>query len=267
MNDTPTGRLNSADRATARLLRLAPWLAFPLIALPAPLYFLWRYFTAAPGEEFAVWMLAALAAFGVSSLVALAAVVLVVLYRRRWERQLRDRMATNGITANELDWFLPELTRAERRTLKEMRQRSPLLADAYRDTLAARLTAARVAAHAGRERVAVERRLRDAATLQSPDRARLEADLRADRERLERVAREADEHRAEAETRLHMIEAAAGRGLSEDETAHALARLDIVKGQVPFALEAAREEQQAREELDRLLRAGSASERQTERER
>ncbi|HYP53896.1 MAG TPA: hypothetical protein VEQ42_10180 [Pyrinomonadaceae bacterium] len=256
MNETPTGRLNSADRATARLLRLAPWLAFPLIALPAPLYFLWRYFTAA--EDFAVWMLAALAALGVSALVAVVVVALIFLYRLRWERRLRDRLAANGVTADELDWFLPELTRAERRTLKEMQQLSPLLADAYRDTLASRVTAARVEAHAGRERVAVERRLRDAATLRSPDRARLEADLRADRERLERVAREAGEHRAEAETRLHMIEAAARRGLSEDETARALARLDIVKGQMPFALEAAREEQQAREELDRLLRAGNA---------
>ena len=264
MNQTTDGRLTASDRLTAKMLRLAPWLAFPAVALPAPLYFLWRYFTSA--EDFAVWMLAALTAFGVSALLALGVVVLIVLYRRHWERRLRDRLAANGVTADELDWFRAELTRAERRTLREMQQRSPLLADAYRDTLAARLTATRVAAHAGRERVAVERRLQDAAALLGPDRARLEADLRADRERLERIAREAEEHRAEAEARLHMIEAAAGRNLSEDETARALARLDINKGQLPFALEAAREEQQAREEIDRLLRAGSASRSQTERE-
>ena len=264
MNETPTGRLTKGDRMTARLLGLAPWLAFLFVALPAPLFFLWRYFTTA--EDFAVWLLAALTAFGVSAVVGLAVAVLLVLYRMRWMRLLRDRLATNGVTADELDWFLPELTRAERRTLKEMQQRSPLLADAYRDTLAARLTATRVASHAGRERVAVERRLQDAAALQSPDRARLETDLRADRERLERIAREADEHRAEAEARLHMIEAAAGRNLSEEETARALARLDINKGQIPFALEAAREEQQAREEIDRLLRSGRSANSQAERE-
>ncbi|HEV2764141.1 MAG TPA: hypothetical protein VGV38_14250, partial [Pyrinomonadaceae bacterium] len=264
MNEPTNGRLTRSDRLTARLLRLAPWLAFLFVSLPAPLFFLWRYFTST--EDFAVWMLAALTALGVSAVFGLALAALLVLYRLRWQRQLRDRLATNGVTADELEWFRSELTRAERRTLKEMDARSPLLADAYRDTLAARLTATRVAAHAGRERVAIERRLQDAATLQSPDRTRLEADLRADRERLERIAREADEHRAEAEARLHMIEAAAGRGLSEDETARALARLDINKGQVPFALEAAREEQQAREEIDRLLRAGNARNSQTQRE-
>ncbi|HEV2764115.1 MAG TPA: hypothetical protein VGV38_14120, partial [Pyrinomonadaceae bacterium] len=121
MNETTTGRLTPSDRLTARLLRLAPWLAFLFVSLPAPLFFLWRYFTST--EDFAVWMLAALTALGVSAVFGLAVAALLVLYRLRWERSLRDRLAVNGVTADELEWFRSELTKAERRTLKEMEQR------------------------------------------------------------------------------------------------------------------------------------------------
>ena len=248
------GRLTARDRLTARLLRRAPWLAFLIVVPPAPLYFLWRYLTAT--EDYAVWVLAALTSLGVSTLLALTLVVLLLLYRRLWERRLRDRLASDGVTAGEVEWFTPELTRGERRALKEMQRQNALLADAYRETLAARLTATRVAEHTRRERASVERRLTEAASLRGENRARLEAELRADVERLERVGREAEEHRAEAETRLHMIEAAASRGLSESETEIALLRLDTQRGQLPYALEATRTEQQARAQVERLLREG-----------
>ena len=51
----PIGKITSADKLNARLLRFAPWLAFLLVALPAPLYFLLRYFAAA--EDAGVYML------------------------------------------------------------------------------------------------------------------------------------------------------------------------------------------------------------------
>jgi hypothetical protein len=237
---------------TVSVLRRAPWLLFFIIALPAPIFFLWRYFTAT--EEVGVWMLFVLVSLGLSSLVGLAVVLLLFLYRRRWEARLRGRLAADGITADELVWFEKELSADERRTLGEMSRHNPLLADAYRDTLAARLTASRVAESAARETVAVEQRLRQAASQAGANRSTLDAELRADRERLERITREAEEHKDELETRLRMIEAAASRGLNEAETARALLRLDTVRGDTPYALDAARGEQEAREQIERMLR-------------
>ena len=48
----------------------------------------------------------------------------------------------------KLDFFFPELTSGERRALREMEARQPLLADAYRETLALRLNASRLTASA-----------------------------------------------------------------------------------------------------------------------
>ncbi|HVF50301.1 MAG TPA: hypothetical protein VNA19_09460 [Pyrinomonadaceae bacterium] len=260
-------RLTSGERLTAVMLRRAPWLAFFIIALPAPLFFLWRYLTAT--EEIAVWLLFVLASLGVSSLMALGVVVLLVLYRRRWEKRLRERLATDGITADELVWFQKDLTKAERSALKEMEQQNPLLADAYRETLAARLTASHVLNSAQREMLTVERRLEQINAFQSSARAaspadatanrsELQAALNADRARLERISKEAREHQSEVETRLQMIEAAARRKLSESETELALLRLNMTREHEPYALHAARGEQKAREDIERMLRASEA---------
>jgi hypothetical protein len=130
-----------------------------------------------------------------------------------------------------------------------------LLADAYRETLAARVTAARVAANAKREAVAVERRIKETARLGAAGRATLEEDLRGDRERLGRIAAEADERRAQAEARLLMIEAAAGRNASDEETRIALQRLELAEAQVPHSLEQAQLEREARQQVEQELRA------------
>ena len=249
-----SGKLTGRERLTANSLRWATWLSFFLMALPAPLYFLFRYFTAT--EDVAVYMLLVLTSLAVGSIAGLIAVALFLLYRRNWERRLRDRLATDGITTEELTWFIPEMTVAERRTLKQLDQQNALLADAYRETLAARLTAARVIANAKREAVSVERRLESASRLQVTDRATLEKELHADRARLERIERDALERRTEAEARLQMIEAAAGRGASEAETELALRRLDAARGQVPLGLEAARLQREARDEAEKILREG-----------
>ncbi|HEY0079995.1 MAG TPA: hypothetical protein VGB73_15390 [Pyrinomonadaceae bacterium] len=256
MNETQeTGRLTGRERLTATLLRRAPWLAFLLIVPPAPLVFLWKYLTAT--EDAGVWMLFALTSLGIGTVAAAFVCLFLLLYRRRWETRLRDRLAADGITADELGWFQKELSAHERQTLKEMEANNRLLADAYRETLAARLTAARVLTSAERDTTLVERRLQQTSALQGGERAKLEADLRQDRQRLERIANDARTHRAELETRLQMIEAAASRGLSEAETARALLRLDIVREDTPYALDAARNEFEAQEEVERMLREGN----------
>ncbi len=243
------------ERLTAALLRWAPWILFFLIALPAPLYFLMRYLTAT--EDIAVYMLLALTSLAAGSIAGLIVVILLLLYRRSWERKLRDRLAADGVTTSKLSWFEPEMTRAERRALKKIEGQSALLADAYRETLAARLTATRVIGNAKRELVVVEGRLQRAQGMPDPSKtSAVEEELRNDRARLERVTREALDHQTEAEARLQMIEATASRGASEAETRLALGRLNTMRELAPYGLEAARLESETRDQIEKELREG-----------
>jgi hypothetical protein len=253
-----TGKMTSGEKATARLLRLAPWLAFLIVSLPLPLIFLLQYFTA--NEDAAVYMLLALTSLAGGLVVGLIVALLFLLYRKRWEKRLRNRLAADGVTADELSWFTSELTPPERRSLKAMEAQNPLLADAYRETLAARVTAARVMAHTRRESVVVSRRLQEASRLQGGKRQELERDLQSDRARLERVEREVSEHHAEVQTRLKMIEAMASRGASEAETEQALMRLGTVSAHVPLGLVSAQMDREAREQTQKELREMERSE-------
>jgi uncharacterized membrane protein len=244
--------MTPGERMKARLLAWSPLVAFLLLALPLPAYFLLRYFTAA--ENVGEYMLFALTSLGVFSLFGLVAAFAVVFYRRLWERRLRERLAADGVTAGELRWFESELTDEQRRTLAEMEARKPLIAGAYRETLAARVTAARVLASARRDAELVERRIKTAEGFQTSNRAELEQGLRKDRERLSRVEDEAAEHLSEMEARLLFIESLASRDASEAETETALRRLGSARENLPLGLEGLREEQEAREEIERELR-------------
>jgi hypothetical protein len=244
--------LTAGERAKARLLAWSPLLAFLLLALPLPAYFLFRYFTAT--ENVGEYMLFALTSLGVFSLFGLAVAFAVVFYRRLWERRLRERLATDGVTAGELRWFESELTAGQRSALASMEARKPLLAEAYRETLAARVTAARVLASARRDAELVERRIKTAEGFQTSSRAELEQDLRKDRERLSRVEGEAADHLSEMDARLLSIESLASRDASEAETETALRRLGSARENPPLGLEGIREEQEAREEIERELR-------------
>jgi hypothetical protein len=245
-------RLTSGDRLKAWALRWSPLLVFLLVTLPLPAYFFLRYLTATenPGEE----LIVAFSTFGIFAVFGLVAAFLVVMYKRLWERRLRERVAADGVTADELSLFESELSKEQRQTLREMDARNPLLADAYRETLAARLTAARVLGRARADAEQVERRLQSLSGLQAKGRAELEEDLRRDRGRLERVRREADEHARELDARLQLIETAASRDASQAETELALKRLGTVRDNRPLALDAVREGQHALEEVEQEMR-------------
>jgi hypothetical protein len=247
-----TGKITAGDRMMAQVLRWAPWLAFFLVALPAPIYFLTKYSSSTP--DTALNFLFALVSLGVGSIIGFIVMLLLLYYRRNWAQRVRDRVAASGVTADEIPWFMSELTPSERKALKEIDARDPMLADAYRETLASRITASRVISNAKRELLLVERRLNRVGYIQGADTTSLREELRADREHLEQVKTEGTERRAEAETRLHMIEAAAARGASWAETNMALHRLSNTQEQIPLALEAARMEQQALEESEKALR-------------
>lgn len=253
MNETGTGsKITARDKLVARIFQWAPWLAFFLVALPVPFYFLMKYFSSS--QDAALNMLLALTSLGIGSVIGFAVTLFLLYYRRHWAQKVRDRVGADGVTADELPWFMSELTTTERQALKEIEAQNPLLADAYRETLASRITATRVIANAKRQLLLVERHLNRTAYIQGADTTSLQEELRADRERLEALKLEGSERRAESETRLQMIEAAASRGATWDETYIALHRLSASRAQVPLALESARLEQQAREETDKALR-------------
>lgn len=245
-------KVTARDKMVARVFQWAPWLAFFVVALPVPFYFLLKYFSTS--QDAALNFLLALTSLGVGSVVGFAVTLFLLYYRRHWAQKVRDRVAAGGVTAEELPWFTSELTPAEKQALKEIEKQNPLLADAYRETLASRITASRVVASTKRELLLVERRLNRTAYIQGADTKALKEELEADRRRLEQVKLEGSERRAEAETRLQMIEAASSRGAGWDDTNIALQRLSASREQLPLALESARLEHEAREETDRVLR-------------
>ena len=248
------GKLSSKDLTTSRVLKIAPWMALVAASIPAPLVFLVLFLATTTTESAAVYLLLAglSLTFGFALGVVIAAILLI--YRRRWLSKLRDRLASDGITANEVVWFRSELTSAERKALAEIEQSNPLLADAYMETLANRLTASRIISRSKREMLKVERQLNRARTVRTPESTALQKDLTEDRERLEQVRLQANEHLAKAKTRLQVIEATASRKLSQGETDLMMQRLGSAQDQLPLVLELAQIEQQAlREATDESL--------------
>src|SRR5215218_2478940 len=178
------GKLSGKEATTARLLKIAPWIAVAATSLPPPLVFLVLFLTATATDSAAVYLLLAGLSLTLGFALGMVIVALLLVYRRRWLSKLRDRLASDGITAKEVVWFRSELTSAERAALREIEQSNPLLADAYRETLASRLTASRIIARSKRELLKVERRLNRARTLGTPESKTLQQDLSEDHDRI-----------------------------------------------------------------------------------
>src|SRR6185436_16071325 len=246
-----SGRLTAADRRIAKLWRTAPWLALLIITFGPPAVLGLIYLLTGGATMFLVLTISA---FPFSLIAAIIAFTVLVFLRRNWAKRVRDRLASDGITADEVEWFRNELTTGEKRALNTMEKQQPLLADAYRETLALRLNATRLAGRARRELLVVERRISRARYLNAPDTAVLMEELNRDRIRLEGLKQEGSSRRAEAEARLQMIEAAASRGASWAETNFMLQRLDEGRRNLPLGLETERERQQIREDTERELR-------------
>jgi hypothetical protein len=239
------GKLSGKDATTARLLKVAPWIALVAASLPAPLVFLVLFLTTAATDSAAVYLLLAGLSLTMGFALGVVIAAILLIYRRSWLARLRDRLASDGITANEVVWFRSELTSAERKALAEIEQSSPLLADAYLETLAGRLTASRILSRSKREMLKVERQINRARTLRTPESDALQKDLAADHDKLQHLWQQANEHLVKAKTRLQVIEATASRKLNEGETDLMMQRLGSSQDQLPLVLEMAQLEQQA----------------------
>src|SRR3989475_11994265 len=160
-----SGKWTARDRRNAGLWQLAPWADLLAVTVGPPLAFFVAYLvTGAPSP--ALLVLPALS-LTFSLIAGLIIAIVIILFRRRWLRRLRDRLASDGITADEVGYFIPELTSGERRVLREMEKRQPLLADPFRDTLAIWLYGPRVTASARRDLLEVERRIKRATYLKA----------------------------------------------------------------------------------------------------
>ncbi len=245
-------KLSNKDATIARAFKIAPWLSILATSLPGPILFIFLFLTTSATDSAAVYLLlAGLSLAGGFTLGLIIAAVLLIL-KRRWLSRLRDRLASDGITANEVVWFRSELTSQERSALAEIEKGNPLLADAYLETLASRLTASRIISRTRREILMVERRLNRARSLGTGEAATLQEDLMTDRARLEQLRQHASEHLARTRTRLQEIEATASRKLNDEETEMMMQRLGANQDQLPLVLEIAQMERQSLKEAQSM---------------
>lgn len=260
MDLAKSGKLTKRDMSVLRALKWSPWLAFVLTTIPLPIVFLLLFLTATATDSAAVYLLLSVVSLGLGTILGLLIVLVFFVFRRKWLRRLRDRLAADGITATEVDWFAPELTSAERKALEEIRNQNPLLADAYKETLAARLTATRIKQKAGQELLKIERRINQARLLSGTEAAALLNDLESDHETFVNIKSEASSRLTEVKARLQSIEAAATRRLNQLETDQMLQRLSASQDQLPLVLEMARLEQEALTESKLALKQSEQEE-------
>lgn len=248
----PRYEITRRDLAKDKALKYGAWLAPVTLSLVPALVFVVLFFLFGTNPPAAVSLLA----FSVISLIAGFLFGLIVTgsllyYRSRWTADVRERLAVDGIKANEVEWFKHELTTSEKKSLKEIEAKDLLLADAFRDTLAARLTATRILKATKTELLLVQRRQNKLKRLKSENSKNLQEDLKIDSDKLKRIKSEAEEMRVEAETRLQMIEAASRRGGMVADTELALKKLSARTRELPLALESARMEDELRREIEK----------------
>ncbi|MBX3289621.1 MAG: hypothetical protein KF855_09775 [Acidobacteria bacterium] len=157
-----------------------------------------------------------------------------------WKQEMREKIAVDGIKAGEIDWFRKELSHHEKRALREIERTDLLLGDAYRETLASRLTATRIMRSTRKEVQLTKRRKNKIRQLQSDNAEKFLAEIDKDEQKLNSIREEAKTMLAEAESRLQMIEAAALRGGGVANSELALKRLNERAASLPLALEEAK---------------------------
>lgn len=247
----PRYEVTRQDLVKNKALKIGAW-ASPLLlaAVPALIFFiLFLLSTATPTA--ATFLFFSLISLVVGFLFGLMITGGILFYRSRWLTEVRERIAIDGIKANEIDWFKHELSTAEKKSLKEIESKNLLLADAFRDTLAARLTATRILKSSKQELQLVQRRQNKLKYLKSENSTSLQEDLKYDLEKLDKIKTEAAEMLTEAETRLQMIEAASRRGANLADSELALKKLAARTSELPLVLESAKMEEEIRRELER----------------
>jgi hypothetical protein len=240
------------DLARGRNLKAGAFLAPVLLpGIPAAVTFgLLFVFGATPPVAATIFFLGMI----VTALAFIASLALAGFFAIRyakWKDETRERIAADGIKAEEIEWFSRELRPAEKRALKGISAEDALLADAYRETLASRLTASRIIKSSRREMTQTQKRLARVRSLKSQRNSDFQAQIQTDIEKLSGINKDAKEMLAEAETRLQMIEAAAMRGGGLADSELALKKLTARTAELPIALEQAKLTEQILDEIEK----------------
>lgn len=252
MNELSTRKeVTRRDLTKDKLLKFSAWTVPVLLAIiPALIFFVLFLFSTATPTAFTLLFLSAATLVG-GFLLGLIFTGGILYYRSNWLKKVRERIAVEGIKAEEVQWFTNELTTNEKRSLKELEAKDLLLADAFRDTLAARLTATRILKSSKLELNLIQRRQNKLKHLKTENSASLQNALKEDFTKLNQIKNEAEEMRVEAETRIQMIEAANRRGTTLADSELALKKLAARTAELPLALESARMEDEIRRELEK----------------
>lgn len=247
----PGYEITRKDTVKDKFLKIGAW-SFPFIlsALPALIFFLFFLVSSVPTQA-AVWLFLTIVSLIGGFILGLIISGGLMLYRSRWLAQVRERLAVDGIKAEEVDWFKHELTAAERRSLQEVEAKNLLLGDAFRDSLAARLTATRIQKSAKQELALIKRRQGKLKYSKAENSTAFQEELAKDFEKLTNIQKEAEQMRVEAESRMHQIETAARHGSNFSETELTLKKLSARTSELPLALESARMEEEIRKELEK----------------
>lgn len=248
----PRYTVTKKDLAKGRTMKLAAWSApFLLSTIPVLIFtILFVLFGTTPPLAFTFFIFGAILALAGFLIGLLISAVFAYKYSE-WLKKTRERIAIDGIRAEEIEWFKNELTPGEKRALKEIGAQNLLLADAFRETLASRLTATRIVKSSKQELLLAKKRQNKMKSLKSENARAFQEEISKDIENLSKIEQEAKLMRDEAETRLQMIEAAARRGTNFADNELALKKLSARTSELPLALEAAKMEQEIRRELEK----------------
>lgn len=247
MNELQSGyEITRKDLRKDKLLKLGAWSAPFILSIIPALTFIALTILASP-----LWFFLSIISFIVGFLIGLIISGGLMVYRSRWLTQVRERLAVDGIKAEEVEWFKHELTTSEKRSLQEIEAKNLLMGDAFRDSLAARLTATRIQKSAKQELALIKRRQSKLKYSKAENSTTFQEELEKDFEKLTKIQKEAEEMRVEAENRMHQIETAARHGSNFSETEFALKKLSARTSELPLALESARMEEEIRKELEK----------------
>jgi hypothetical protein len=246
--------ISKRELARGRNLKIAA-IASPLVlpALPAIIFlFLMFVFGSTPPVAATIFFIGLiLTVFGF--LIGLALAGFFAYRHSNWTKETRERIAADGIKAEEIEWFRHELKPSEKRMLREMQKTDPMIEDAYRETLASRLTASRILKSSRRELMLTKKRqakLKQLKRLNPESSEKFGAEIERDIDKITAINEEAKQMLDEAESRLQLIEAAAARGSHLADSELALKKLSARASELPIALEEAKMAEEIRRELE-----------------
>jgi len=248
----PRYDVTKKDLAKGKRMKIAAWTAPVLLSILPALMFgiLFILFGTTPPLAATFFFLGIISA--IIGLIIGLVISGVLAYRySNWTKEMRERIAADGIKAEEVYWFINELKPVEKKALKEIEAGDLLLADAFRETLASRLTATRIVKTSKQELLLAKRRQNKLKYLKSESSKDFQAEINRDIEKISSINNEAGQMLVEAETRLQMIEAAAKRGGTLADSELALKKLSARTKELPLALEAAKMQDEIRRELEK----------------